>query len=213
MRAGLMFLGCAVLLAGCATKRDLRDLQAEVATLRSAQQESAQTAQRQSRMMLDSLNAALVRLRGDLTRQMVGMERQLVQIQELTGQGQQRLAEIREQINTREAQSTVPAAGSSGGAPPTASAAEAQELFDASLASLRRGSFGTARAGFEEFLRANPQHPLAPDALFYIAEAYAGSKDVARAVSTYDRVIAEYPDHARAGAARTARDRLRARRS
>ena len=210
MRAGLMVLGCATLLAGCATKRDLRDLQTEVAALRTAQQESAQATQRQSRMMLDSLNAALVRLRGDLSRQIVGMERQLVQIQELTGQGQQRLAEIREQINTREAQSTAPP--QPGGAPPTASAAEAQELFDASLASLRRGSFGTARAGFEEFLRANPQHPLAPDALFYIAEAFAGSKDVARAVSTYDRVIAEYPDHARAAAARTARDRLRARR-
>lgn len=199
-----------LLLAGCATKRDLRDLRTEVAALRVAQEESSQITQRQNRVMLDSVNAAMARLRGDLSRQMVGVERQLVQIQELTGQGQQRLVEIREQINAREAQQ---AAAPPQAPAPTATSAEAQELFDASLASLRRSSFGTARAGFEEFIRANPQHRLVPDALFHIGEAYAGSRDNARAISLYERLIAEYPDHPRAAAARAARDRLRARRS
>ena len=201
-----MVVGLASLLAltGCATKRDLRDLRTEVASLREAQDASLREIQRQNRMMLDSLSAQNLRTRGNLSSQLVSMERQLVQIQELTGQGQQRLADLREQINAR-AQAEAAAAR------PTAADATApdpQELFDASLASLRRGSFGTARAGFEEFLRTNPQHPLAPEALFYVGEAYAGAKDVPRAIEAYGRVVSQYPNHPRAAAARAARDRL-----
>lgn len=165
-----------------------------------------QAIQRQNQMLLDSMGAASLRTRGDIANQLVAMERQLVQIQQLTGQGQQRLAELREQINSRaEAIAAQPQSVSSGReTPPPA----AQELFDASLASLRRGSFSTARVGFEEFLRLYPQHALAPDAHFHIAEAYTGSKDVPRAVEAYGRVIEQYPNHPRAAAARTARDRL-----
>lgn len=193
-------------LAGCATKRDIRDLRTEMAAMRSAQESSMQAIQRQNQMLLDSMGAASLRTRGDIANQLVAMERQLVQIQQLTGQGQQRLAELREQINSRaEAIAAQPQSVSSGReTPPPA----AQELFDASLASLRRGSFSTARVGFEEFLRLYPQHALAPDAHFHIAEAYTGSKDVPRAVEAYGRVIEQYPNHPRAAAARTARDRL-----
>lgn len=205
---GQLLLGaaCVAALAGCATKRDIRDLRTEMAALRSAQEASTQEIQRQNRLLLDSLSSASLRTRGDIANQLVAMERQLVQIQQLTGQGQQRLAELREQINTRaEAISAQPqtTAASREPVPPPA-----QELFDASLASLRRGSFSTARVGLEEFLRLYPQHALVPDAHFHIAEAYAGAKDIPRAVEAYGRVIERYPNHPRAAAAKAARDRL-----
>jgi TolA-binding protein len=207
MRARVILsAACALALAGCATKRDIRDLRTDMMAMRSAQEASLQAIQRQNQLLLDSLSSASLRTRGDIANQLVAMERQLVQIQQLTGQGQQRLAELREQINARaEAIATQPAQPSQAReTPPPA----AQELFDASLASLRRGSFSTARVGFEEFLRLYPQHALAPDAHFHIGEAYAGSKDVPRAVEAYGRVIDQYPNHPRAAAARTARDRL-----
>lgn len=207
MRARVIIgAGCLLVVAGCATKRDIRELRTDLATMRSAQEASMQAMQRQNQLLLDSLASASLRTRGDIANQLVAMERQLVQIQQLTGQGQQRLAELRDQINRRaeEISAQPQAASATRETPPPA----AQELFDASLASLRRGSFSTARVGFEEFLRLYPQHALAPDAHFHIGEAYAGSKDVPRAVESYGRVIEQYPNHPRAAAARTARDRL-----
>ena len=177
-------------LGGCATKRDLRDLRTEV---RSSQEETLREIRQQNDAILDSLGVALTRLRGDMTNQLVEMERQLVQIQELTGQGQQRLADLREQIRNR--QQTIGMTGDVG-APPAAGNPE--ELFNLSLAALRRGSLTTARAGFEEFLRAFPQHPLAPDAQFHIGESYEEGDDPAPALEAYGRVLELYPNASRA---------------
>ncbi|HEV2146485.1 MAG TPA: tol-pal system protein YbgF [Longimicrobiaceae bacterium] len=190
----------APLLGACATKRDVRDLRDEMAAMRAAQDSAFREMQRQNRAMLDSLNSQNQRLRGDISNRFLQVDRQLVQIQELTGQGQQRLAELREQINTRAqqeaarpAEGTTPAAG--GTAPADASA---DELYNTALAALRRGSLQTARAGFQEFLRAYPSHALAPDALFYVGETYNEAKDVQNALTTYAQVVQRFPASSKA---------------
>jgi tol-pal system protein YbgF len=176
-----------VLLAGCATKRDLRDLRTEVEALRSSQDAMLREIQRQNAMLMDSLSSQGTRMRGDMNNRLNAVERQLVQIQELTGQGQAQLAQMREQIRAREA---AAAAGAFGG--PTA-AGSPDELFNTSLATLRRGSLATARSGFEEFLRTFPQHALAADAQFHIGETYQEAKDLPRALEAYARVLELYP--------------------
>ncbi|CAN5896457.1 tol-pal system protein YbgF [soil metagenome] len=181
------------LLAGCATKRDLRDLQTEVTSLRTSQEAMLREIQRQNAMLLDSVGAQTRRLRGDLGNQLVQIERQLVQIQELTGQGQRRLTEIREQMRGRE--EALSAGGLSESAP---SAASPEELYNTSLAAFRRGSYSTARTGFEEFLRAYPQHALAAEAQFHVGESYAESRDLPRALEAYGRVLERYPQSPRA---------------
>src|SRR5690606_29347998 len=90
------------LTAGCATKRDVRDLQAGMSQMQATQEQLLRELQRQNAAILDSLHIQDVRIRGDFTNQLVQIERQLVQIQELTGQGQQRLNELRATIRTRE---------------------------------------------------------------------------------------------------------------
>jgi tol-pal system protein YbgF len=180
-----------LLLGGCATKRDLRDLSTEVESLRSAQVEMLREIQRQNAVILDSLSAQDVRLRGNLTNQLVQIERQLVQIQELTGQGQQRLVDLREQLRMREEALRT---GRMESAPATPPAGEPDELFATSRAALERGSVTTARAGFEEFLRLYPQHPLAPEALLMIAESYAQADELQRALEAYGRVLELHPN-------------------
>ena len=102
IRRLLAFAILPVLLAGCATKRDLRDLQAEVVQLQAAQDRTLRELLQRNLAILDSMSIQNVRLRGDFTNYLVQIERQLVQIQELTGQGQQRLAELREELRARE---------------------------------------------------------------------------------------------------------------
>ncbi|HEX5726135.1 MAG TPA: tol-pal system protein YbgF [Longimicrobiaceae bacterium] len=197
-----------VLLAGClATKQDVEELRTELQAGRVEQQRQIDQVLRRTEALLDSLADQNVRLRGDLNSRLTQIERQLVQIQELTGQGQQQLAQLRRQIDDRardDARRAAEARDSAGGtSSPTTSGdpAEAQELYDASLAALRRGSLGTARAGFEEFLRANPQHRLAADAQFNVGEAYAQGRDTDNALAAFERVVERYPSSARAPAA------------
>lgn len=192
MRLPALLLMTAVL-GGCATKRDLRDLRVEVDSLRVSQEAMLRQIQEQNAAILDSIGSQGVRLRGDLGNQLLQMERQLVQIQELTGQGQQQLREVRERIETR---GETPGAGGETLSPGAAGSAD--ELYETSLAALRRGSLSTARAGFQEFLSQHPRHPQAAEAQFFIGESYAEGGEPGRALEAYGRVLELYPTSTRA---------------
>src|SRR5438046_8676814 len=95
---------------------------------------------------LDRQQAYLVQLRGDLRTELISVEQQLVAIQELTGQSQQRLTELRSRLETRSQQpdpNAVPVGPSGNPAGPGP-----DQMYDASLHHNRRGSTATARQGF-----------------------------------------------------------------
>jgi tol-pal system protein YbgF len=126
---------------------------------------------------LESTRAALGRFRADVGRDLLEVQQQLVQIQELSGQSQRALAILRSQLDDRAerlaASDTArgpPAAPADTGAPATPTP---DQLYRASLREFDRSSLTTARAGFQEFVRTYPTHPLVPDALFYVAETFA----------------------------------------
>ena len=190
MMKRLLVLGLAGgLLTGCATKRDLRVLSTEIDSLRMSQEAMMRDLQRQNAAILDSLSVKDVRLRGDLSNQLVQIERQLIQIMELTGQGQQALAEFRESLRAREAAIRTQPSANPGG-----DAGDPNELFAASQDALQRGSYTTARAGFEEFVRAFSQHPRAPEAQLFVGEAYERAEEIEAAFQAYGRVLELYPN-------------------
>ncbi len=193
MRATIALLILGPLITGCVTRRNLTDLQAEI---QIGQEEMLRELRAQHDRMLDSLSRQEVQTRGDLANRILQLERQLVQIQELTGQSQQRLADLRQQVDER---ARAAAAADTSGSP--AAAGDPQELFDTSLAALRRGSQAAARAGFGEFLRSFPDHALASDAQFHLGDSYEESGDTERALQAYARVVQAYAGSARAPAA------------
>jgi tol-pal system protein YbgF len=202
-RAALAALAAFSLLGGCvATKQDIRDLQLGMASQQARQDSMVALLIARTEAMLDSLSDQNVRLRGDLANRLVAIDRQLVQIQELSGQNQAQLGALRRQVDTAaEEARRAQAAAQRADAAPQEEAADPQELFDAALAALRRGSVATARGGFEEFLRAAPEHRLAPDAQYNIGQSYEQGRDVAAAITAYERVLSEYATSARAPAA------------
>lgn len=217
MRGALLPLLVIPLLGGClATQRDIQDLRAQMQQDRGSQEALLRDVLRRNQALLDSLTDQNVRLRGDVSTRLVAIERQLVQIQELTGQGQQQLTQLRQQLARREEEARraaeaaaqaarTPVAGDSAAdAPaeePAEGGADAQAMYDAAAAALRRGSVSAARAGFEEFLRASPTHPRAADAQYGIGETYAQGRNLDRAVDAYNRVVEAYPTSPRAPAA------------
>jgi tol-pal system protein YbgF len=183
-------------LAGCATKGDLQNLQTEIRRMQADQERLIRELQRQNSTILDSLHTQDVRMRGDFTNQMVQLERQLVQIQELTGQGQQRLNELRETLRAREE-----AVQRLEVAQDPMDVGDADELFASAEGALQRGSMSTARVGFEEFVRAYPQHPLAPEARLYLGAILNEEGQPERALSEYSRILELHPSAPEAASA------------
>ncbi|HEU5304794.1 MAG TPA: tetratricopeptide repeat protein [Gemmatimonadales bacterium] len=196
-------------LAGCVTKSDVQRVEDDVALFKaeSARRDSvrgaqlAQVIQAQQRV-LDSLTAsrkAVGQLRGDLASDLYNIQQQLVQLQELTGQSQQRLTELRTRLEARGEQiaTTAPGDTAHGGGP---AAASADQMYEASLAQLRRGSTSTARQGLREMLRTYPTSERAGDALYFIGQSFAAENPDSSA-AYYEQVVQKYPNSSRAGSA------------
>ena len=210
-------LGVAVGLSGCVSKSDLQLVQGEVALLRAEtlRRDSTRAAQlteviQMQRQIMDSLamtRRTVAQVKGDVSQDLYNIQQQLVQLQELTGQSQQRLSELRTQLEARAAQesespapSGAPAPGDSaqpsgGGAP-----APADAMYEASLAQLRRGSTTTARLGLREMLKNYPNSPRAPDALYFIGQSFAADNPDS-AGAYYSQVVDQYPTATRAPSA------------
>src|SRR5213592_1621556 len=188
------------LVAGCALKGDVRKVELQVQALQAdlARSDAARAAERDTilaavRLLQQALatqQAYLVQMRGDMRTELLAVQQQLVSVQELTGQSQQRLTELRSRIESRAQQ---PDAGvTSTGAPVGASGNPAgpgpDQMYDISLQQYRRGSVATARLGLREFLRVFPTHERAPDAMYYVAESFEQAAPDSAAV-VYDQLV------------------------
>ena len=201
-------------LGACVSKSDVQMVQGEVALLRaetlrrdsSRAAELAEVIELQQRIM-DSLavsRRSVGQLKGDLSSDLYNIQQQLVQLQELTGQSQQRLSELRTQLEARSAQlessPAAPATPGDSAQPEAGGSASADQMYEASLAQLRRGSTGTARLGLREMLRTYPSSPRAPDALYFVGQSFA-AENPDSAAAYYTQVVDKYPTSPRAGSA------------
>jgi tol-pal system protein YbgF len=218
--SGWRFLVLASLagLGACASPSDVRRVQNEVALLRaeSARQDSARAARlgeiiRLQQRIMDSLGLAVRSLRADNQQDLYQIQQQLVQLQELTGQSQQRLTELRTQLEARGAEisasGAAPAPGGAGRTDSTAPAgggggatASADQMYEASVAQLRRGSTSTARIGFRQLLQTYPSSDRVPDALYFLGQSFAAESPDS-AAGYYRQVLERYPQSSRASAA------------
>ena len=213
MRARRLAPLAALAVAGClASKNDVVLLQNQLGAMQSAAARAdtaraMQLPQLLSQMIQsnDSVRAVsqrLARLQSTMSTDHYEMGRQILQLQELSGQSQRRLQELRASLEERNQTSSVPAPAAPGDTtrPAPAGPGPAQ-LFQTSLDQLRRGSVSVARSGFEELLRSYPQSEDAPEALVYIAETYAAEKNATAADSVYGVVVDRYPASPKAATA------------
>ena len=187
-----------------ASKGDVRVLQDELRALRSsiAQTDTTRRAQADTAMMLisranDSLRALSTRVsafQASVNGGMYDMNRQLLQIQELSGQSQRRLQELRASMESRAESmaAQVPTTAVPDTTKPAAGPGPAQ-LFQIAFDQMQRGSFGVARSGFQELVNKYPTFDAVPSAQLYIGQSFAAEKNVTAADSVYQLVAAKYP--------------------
>ena len=65
--------------------------------------------------------------------------------------------------------------------------------YERVLALFRDGDLEGARRGFSTFIANYPNSDLAPNARYWLGEAYYGAKDFKRAIDAYDKVESDYP--------------------
>jgi tol-pal system protein YbgF len=154
--------------------------------------------QRQAGDSLAAVEANLRAFRGESLGQLYDVQKQLLQVQELAGQSTRRLNELRGDLDARGQQLSgpAPAAGGASGA----NNASAVQMYEASLQQLRRGSTGTARAGFRQFLEQYPTAPEAADAVYFIGESFS-TEAPDSAATYYAQVADKYPSSPRAASA------------
>lgn len=210
MRPAASLIAVVVVLSGCALKGDVRRVERQLQTMQeeAARADSARAVD--LARLADLLEAlgdtvavhrqSLTVLRGELRTDLTEIERQLVQIQELTGQSQQRLSELRSQMEQRPAPPPVTASGQPAGAGADTVESDVpgpNQLYELGLQQLRRGSPQSARLAFDQLLTSYPQHERIPDALFFIGESW-GTAAPDSAAPAYERVVKDFPNSIRA---------------
>ena len=129
------------------------------------------------------------------------IQQQLVQLQELTGQSQQRLSELRTQLEARGEQISVHRAGRYARRrrppppPPPPTRCTRPRWRSSGGEALR-----TARQGLREMLRTYPTSDRAGDALYFIGQSFA-AENPDSAAAYYDQVVQKYPTSVRAASA------------
>lgn len=212
-----------LLLTGCASTGSLEEteqvLVAEMHELQEGQDSLRAEMVRVRRALVDSLEARRGRAltgQGELSRRLDRLQEELGRIAALLGETQRQITRLGEQVaaagsaggGAGDAGAGGPSAG--GGAAADSAAADSaagggqadpQGLYEASLQQFRRGAYGTARSGLQEFLSRFPDHELAPDAQYYVAESFAEADEPDRALEAYGRVVELFPDSRRSASA------------
>jgi tol-pal system protein YbgF len=76
--------------------------------------------------------------------------------------------------------------------PPAMAALPAQRQYDSAMELLRAGDYQSAERGLELFLDMNPDHPLASNAAYWMAETFYVRKNYAAAASNFARNYRTY---------------------
>lgn len=217
MKASALLVSAAILLStACfASKGEFLTLQDEVAAARlsdaaadSAQREQLAALTRSLRAVTDSLaslNRKVTAMRSSSENDIAAIRQDISQLQDLSGQSEQRLREMRARLEEKRPDPVPPAeiqpdagsAGSAGSSPPAAGGPGPAQLLQAGRDQLLKGGNSSARSAFDELVSRYPNSEYAPEAIFYSAQSFAAERNNAAADSVYVVLIARFPNSPR----------------
>lgn len=197
-------MATALALTGCAGRSSVRQLQGEVSALRE-QVAELRKAQDASTRELAKTVGELKTLDGQIAKATQGektADQHLARVETRLGETEETVRGLRASLDglSRELvrQATAPAppgekrieARPAEADQPAARSGPAEQLYSAALASFRVREHGQAVLEFTDFIARYPQHSLAANAQFWIAEAYYLQRDYRQASAEYEKVAA-----------------------
>ena len=208
-----LFVVCLVS-SGCffATKQDIDKLQQDIVGTRvsSSAADSVQRAQlidvsRSVRTLTDSISSLSKRLAAMRTAsesEMTAMKENISQLQDLSGQSEQRLRDMRatlEEKRQQQEQAAVAVPDSAAGSGPAApsSGPGPLQLLQAGRDQLLKGGNASARSAFRELIAKYPKSEYVPEAMFYMAQAFSAERNMDAADAEYAALITRFPNSPR----------------
>ncbi|MGD2045530.1 MAG: tetratricopeptide repeat protein [Gemmatimonadota bacterium] len=216
-RGAIVVVAAALVLGGCATKSDIRELQTEV-----REELRAQAVRQDSLMMLltratastqDTLRTQgdqLVDFRGDITRLLQSVSQSMQRLEALVGENQRGIAALRSQGvggggvavapgpgGIPSGDDTVAAPGGSETLAGVGGGSNAEELYGIARDQHQRGSLSAAQQAYEQFLEEYPNHPLAADAQFFMADILEQQDRPEDALQSFLGIPSLYPTASR----------------
>jgi tol-pal system protein YbgF len=189
---GLLALAAALLLAGCASRKQVALLQEDTTYLR-ASVDSLKQQQRAQNRTLDSLRTQLLTMSTNTeygsSSLRERMERITAQFDQLVTRLDRTLAPLEEYLRRQSASDTGKGAGLG------------TDYFDAAQRDLTMGNYDLAEVGFLQFLENYPNSDLADDARYGLGESYYARKRYDEAVQEYEKIITRDPKSPKAPAA------------
>jgi tol-pal system protein YbgF len=133
---------------------------------------------------------------------MTAMKQDISQLQDLSGQSEQRLRDVRAALEEKNrAAIDAPAPPDTTGAPtppPSASSGPGPlQLLQAGRDQLLKGGNVSARSAFADLIAKYPKSEYVPEAMFYTAQAYAAERNLDAADAEYASLITKYPNSPR----------------
>jgi tol-pal system protein YbgF len=149
---------------------------------------------------LKDLSGKLVRFQGETRQELNAIAEQLLSLAEATGMSQQRLSELRAELEQRNRQMTVPTPVPAPGdtttpAVPAPPSEGPYQLYQIGREQLTQKSFAAARDAFTMLLQQYPnaEEGLLANALASIGDAYAAEQRYTEADSAFQSVVTRYP--------------------
>ena len=208
MKTSRVIVAFPVLLGGCffATKQDFEKLQQDIVISRASSNaaDSVQRTQlvdvsRSVRTLSDSINALSKRVSAMRTAsesEMTAMKEDISQLQDLSGQSEQRLRDVRAQLEEKRQQEVAPAPAPdspTGSSTAPATGPGPLQLLQAGRDQLLKGGNVSARSAFSELITKYPTSEYVPEAMFFTAQAYAAERNLDAADAQYLALISRFP--------------------
>ena len=145
-----------------------------------------------------SLSKRLAAMRTASESDMTAMREDISQLQDLSGQSEQRLRDMRATLEEKRqaAAATVDTTGAAAAAMPATGPGPLQ-LLQAGRDQLLKGGNVSARAAFKDLITKYPTSEYVPEAMFYTAQAYAAERNMDAADAQYAQLITKYPNSPR----------------
>ena len=191
-----------LLLGACATKKDVRMLSTEVNAMRMHQDSVLLNIQRQNRLLLDSIRAAMqisLNTGGTTASRLREFDQTVDRLTQLMAQVTTGLSRIDQRLSAMEQRLTTleqrPNQTQTPGGP------SAEQLMTTGMDKKSEQSWSAARLAFETLIQQYPQDERAPAAQYQIGETYVEERAYADAYRAFEAVAERWPDAPRARAA------------
>jgi TolA-binding protein len=181
--------------SACATKKDMRVLTTEINAMRNHQDSVLMSMQRQNRMLLDSIRAAMqisLNTGGTTASRLREFDQTVDRLTQLMGEVTNSLTRVEQRLTGMEQRLTALEERPAQAQQPTGPTVE--NLWTTGMESFRQENWAAARFAFQTLIDQHPNDPQAPAAQQQIGDTYAEEEEWDAAYAAYEVVPQRWRD-------------------